>query len=268
LNQILGCGWDGGAKNAWSLRDAGVLYEAIANGTAVPSSARSDLLGIMLGTGFDFAGVVNEEASTLGLQGVVNLFLSGLIYSWKDGAYRICDGSCPSQQLIIRDRAGILTLPVQGPKERGTVDYVWGAFIANGHGLCESTSCAPYTQTNSAIVAAVPELSRPAIHAALQTWASVTTLAARPAVYVKGLARVAAILSSRYGTQKLTGQVIRFRANGKALCSASTGATGVAVCTAKPPKGKLVSYTATFAGTATLFPATVSAPLPPAPKKK
>jgi hypothetical protein len=74
--QIFGCGWDDGHRNTWNLVDAGKLYEAIVTGTAVPGSAKDDLLAFMR-TDIGYSDVVRTEAANLGIAKAALDFAAG-----------------------------------------------------------------------------------------------------------------------------------------------------------------------------------------------
>ena len=112
LLQIFGCGADGGVQNTWSLDDAGRLYEAMVNGSAVPASAKDQSLGMMLSFpgssigGISVGSIINSEASALGISGAARDFASSSVLRIKGGSYDICYGSCGDDDVVTRDEAG------------------------------------------------------------------------------------------------------------------------------------------------------------------
>jgi hypothetical protein len=171
-DQIFGCGFDDGRRNAWTLADAATLYEGISAGTAVRAELRGELYGNMINLQRPsaFAAVVQEEADALGIADSASQFLSLLTMRLKGGAYDVCTGRCADDDLVIRDLAGILTVPFKG--ENGTVltDYVFGSFIADLHVHCPTFPCASAERAASAVDAAIPEMFRDVVRSALRTW--------------------------------------------------------------------------------------------------
>lgn len=266
FDQIFGCGWDGGLRNNWTLDDAGRLYEAIVTGSAGSASVRDQLMSDMPILQVSYTSVAQQEASSLGIPGATVPFGNSTIAYYKDGAYDICVGACSSSTYIIRDTAGILVLPFQTAKGVVPTDFVWGSFIANVLASCSSFPCQAGDRAEAAVKSSLTEIFRPAIHAALQTWTSLTVLSARAAVWMpKGLLKVSAYLATRYGMKHPAGQVIRFAIKGRVICQAKSSVSGFASCTSRPPKGATV-YTAKFSGTSTLFGATAAGRIPKQPK--
>ena len=268
--QIFGCAVDGGQKNVWNLVDAGKLYEAIASGVAVPAVARNQLLSMMPSGDVNYIKAVQSEAASLGIPSAYFDFLQDSEAYYKPGSYDICSGRCGSSNIIvIRDAAGMLTLPLQTPK--GTVEtfYVWGSFIDNLTTSCQSDlTCPTGDIAYDAVKGALPELFRPAIHAALATWLSVTTVSVRPGIYAGGKLRLSAVLRRRYVNKSLGGQKVGFTMGGHALCTAVTTSAGLASCFARAPKVSGRTYSARFAGGSGLFPSSGLGRLPPRKAKK
>ena len=262
LSQIFGCGADGGVQNFWTLADAGRLYEAIATGNAVPAASTDTLYGLMLSRrGSDYLNIINSEASALGIPDAASPFAAAMVVRLKGGSYNICHGSCGADDVVTRDEAGVMTLPFQNPKGAVPTDFVWGSFIANVQMSCSSFPCAAANQASAAVETSLPELFRPAIRTALQSWAALTTLAADAATYRLNKLYVSARLTTQYGGKAAAGQTIQFSVGGRPLCGAVTDANGVATCSGSA-RGDASAYTATFAGGNDLFPATATAFVP------
>lgn len=264
LYQIFGCGADGGVQNSWTLDDAGRLYEAISNGSAVPPASKDTLLGLMLTSRGDFyTNIISSEASSLGIPDAAAEFTNSFLMRYKGGGYDICYGSCGADDVVTRDEAGLLTLPFQSASGVVPTDFVWGSFIANNHVSCPSFPCGPSDQVGSAVALSLPEIFRPAIRTALQTWASLTLLAADDGIWQSGKLRVSASLSTSYGGKHLSGQTVQFIVGGRPLCSAVTNSSGTASCSGIP-KGNNTTYIAKFSGSNGLFAATASGTFPSA----
>ena len=259
LNQIFGCGWDGDLQNVWTLDDASKLYEALASGQAVPANFRDQLLGFMLGSDFD--AVVSAEAARLGIPDAGLPFLGIARSRYKGGDYNICLGNCAADTVLIRDLAGILSLPFQEAKGVFTTDFTWGTFIANVHTPCLVFPCALGDRMNDAVFASLTELFRPAIATALQTWTRPTKLSAKRAVHSSAGLKLWAQLSTQYGGKHPAGIWVQFLAGGQPLCKARTNGSGVATCVIKR-KVKATRYIAKFAGSDNLFATAASAAVP------
>ena len=266
LNQIFGCGWDNGRRNSWTLADAGRLYEGIVSGTAVPATALDQVLSLLPSGGID-QSTIQEEASALGMPDAAYPFARAAKMFSKGGSYDVCVGSCSTSTYIIRDEAGILTVPFQTPQGQTSTSFVWGSFVANVLASCSSFPCNAGDLAESAVRSSLPELFRPAIRAALQTWGSVTEMTTKPAAYTpNGLVKVSARLGTQYTKKHPAGMTVQFIAARKLICVAKTNISGLATCTGRAPKAAH-TYTAKFSGGAGLFGSAGTARIPKPPKK-
>jgi hypothetical protein len=259
LDQIFGCAIDNGVYNTWTLDDGARLYEAIDNGTAVPASAKDQLLSIMITQHYGLSSpivssVIRPEADALGIDDVVAPFTTAMVAHWKGGSYNICYPGCSPGFVITRDYAGLMAVPFQAPSGLAPTDFAWGSFITGEQTQCTSSTCDAGNQADSAAFDALAEMFRPVIHAALQSWASLDHLTAEVGTLANGTLRVSANLATQYGGKYPAGQTIEFSVNGAPLCSAATDSTGVAICTGRA-HGAVAQYHASFAGTSGLFPA-------------
>jgi hypothetical protein len=265
-NQIFGCGSDNNQHNVWTLDDAGKLYEAIAAGTALNPTETQTLNQIMLTLPFGFSSpqfdsIVQQEASSLGLDVQAEASVaSGMTIRSKGGSYDICFGSCATDDVVDRDQAGIVTLPTQTPTRPSTQSYAWGSFIADETASCPAFPCAAADAANTAVGAAVPELLRPAIHAALATWVAKTTISAGTGILKGRKLTLSARLSRTFSASRPAGVTISFVVGGHTICRARTNASGTAQCsgiTRSRPK----TYAARFAGTSSLFASSAIGPV-------
>jgi len=165
LNHYPGCG--GPPANQFTLSDAGVIYEGIANGTLLPAANRPDLYSRMPAQAGDFTGIqsavntiVDAEAPAYGLTSTeVSQFKTRLLTHYKAGGYTLCPSSpC----LEYRSVAGSVEIPQCTRGLVGNRSYVWGIFIDG------ATSAAA---ANSTFTSAMAEPLREPIRAALSTWA-------------------------------------------------------------------------------------------------
>jgi Beta-lactamase enzyme family len=270
LRQIFGCANDNGRENSWSLDDAARLYEGIATGTVVPASAVGTLYASMGSLSYGqlspvVANVIAPEAVSLEIADAVPAFTAAVALRFKGGSYDVCTGSCAADDTVSRDEAGIVTLPFQSPTGQLPTGFVWGSFIEGLDVSCPGFPCAAADRAFTAMDSAVPELLRPVIRAALQTWASLMVISAGPAKYVAGRLKLTARLGTHYGAKHPAGLPVLFVVKSRTVCRATTNAAGVATCTVRTP-GRATSYTARFNGGAGLFAATTTGRLPKPPK--
>lgn len=164
LNHYPGCG--GPPANQFTLADAGIIYEGIANGTLLSASSRSALYARMPAQAGDFTGIqgavnsiVDAEAAAFALSSTeVSQFKSRLATHYKAGGYTLCpSGSC----FEYRSVAGSAEIPQCLRGTVGNRTYVWGIFI---------NAASSATAANNTFNAAKAEPLREPIRAALSTW--------------------------------------------------------------------------------------------------
>lgn len=162
LNHRLGCGADAIANpNQITLRDLNTLHEQVANGYL--GSFRDTFYDIMLHSVNDLSisSVIDQEAASLGTltpQAIAS-FKSLTRVAHKGGSYGLSSGGP-----LWYDRAefGWLSLPFVARGSLAPQEYGFGTFV-NRASNDNAASTAMYTH-------AIPELLRPRIRAALQTW--------------------------------------------------------------------------------------------------
>ncbi len=191
LNHRIGCGADAVANpNRITLRDLHTLHEAVANGYL--GSYRDNYYSIMLHSVNDLsiATVINAEGASLGLpSATIASFRNFTSVAHKGGSYGLSNGGP-----LYYDRAefGYLSLPFISNDVITPREYSFGAFVNNATNDSNAAT-AIYTD-------AIPELLRPTIRAALQSWnnslAGVVSFGAgcgSPTIYtqtVSGLPRI------------------------------------------------------------------------------
>lgn len=261
--QILGCGDDNDQENFWTLDDASRLYEAIAKGSAGGSAATQIALTHM-GTYAGLAGVIEPEADALGLVRTVTPYFAGDMHVYlKGGSNDICHGSCATDDEVTRDYAGLATIPLKTPTGVSTRSYAWGTFITNERMSCPSFPCPAADAAQTAATNSVAEVLRPAIRAALITWAAKTNIAGLTG-RLKKIKRgrwtltVSARLVTPYLVKPTKGAIIRFASRGHTLCSTATDEFGKARCSVTL-RAIVPSVAVRFAGTSNLFPASATA---------
>ncbi|HEX7842383.1 MAG TPA: serine hydrolase [Kofleriaceae bacterium] len=163
LNHYPGCG--GPPANQFTLADAGIIYEGIANGTLLSASSRTALYARMPAQAGDFTGIqsavnsiIDAESPAFGLNATeISQFKSRLLTHYKAGGYTLCPSSC----FEYRSVAGSAEIPQCTRGIVGNRSYDWGIFIDG------SSSAAA---ADSTFNAAKAEPLREPIRAALSTW--------------------------------------------------------------------------------------------------
>jgi Beta-lactamase enzyme family len=254
-NQIFGCGNDNNEHNSWTLDDAGKLYEAISNGTAVGAPGTQTAFGMMLSIDLKplMTDDVQLEAVKLGLSAITAQFESGIKLYQKGGSYDVCYTSCGTDDQVTRDYAGVAILPIQTPRGPSSESFVWGSFIANEMASCPSFPCPSADNAGAATLNAIPDLLLPAVQEALTTWSAPTLLAASVGRLRRHRLAMSARLVALYSRAPLAGLTIRFSVRGRTVCSSKTSRTGVARCTVLM-RSMPSSYTARFGGSSVHFP--------------
>lgn len=259
-SQILGCGDDNGVRNLWTLDDAGKLFDAIATGTIGGVSGAQTLLSLMA-THPSLAPVVEPEATSLGLvRTVTPYFVGGTHVYEKGGSYDICRGSCAADDEVTRDFAGLAIFPTKTPEGSSLQPYAWGTFIANVQMSCPSFPCGAADQALNATQNSISELLRPAIRAALQTWAAKTTIVGLTARVKKlkpnrwKFTAMARLATPYVISPPAPGMPVRFLSRGEVICAGRTDALGRVSCSSTL-RAAVASVTGRFVGTTTLFAA-------------
>jgi hypothetical protein len=188
FRQILGCGFNNGLRNDFTLVDAGKIYEGVSNGTLLGGSARDSFWTIMSGGGVSSTSAIGKivvaEANALGMSAAKrNAFLAKMETRSKGGSYDICiDSSDCNPYTYIRTVGGRITIPSKS-RAGATVlnDYVYGRF-ADGltipctpKGSSETQAqaearCSKYKKANAALNTVGSEMFRSIIKSALKTW--------------------------------------------------------------------------------------------------
>jgi hypothetical protein len=181
IKQIIGCGYKNNLRNAFTLADAGKLYEAVENGTLLgPGGLNSlrDKFYSTMGSGSVSSGsalgqIVASEAAKVGKSGVVSQFLANMTFAAKGGSYNICS-NCASSYQYIRANSGVMRVPfrlgLKGPISRKS--YVYGSFVHDLNVPCatSNTTCTAKVAADSAYNAEGAEVFRSVIRAALVNW--------------------------------------------------------------------------------------------------
>jgi hypothetical protein len=143
------------------LRDAGKLYESVANGSQLNGGARIDFYNIMAQKWVDVDMLIDEEVPAGMSHNDRNLFKSLVQVPHKDGGWAVA-ASGEIQEESARTRVGVLRVPECVGPFRVTGSYVYGAFIA--------ASVSMEDAIDAASLEAATELMRPVIRESLDQW--------------------------------------------------------------------------------------------------
>ncbi|MGH2748319.1 MAG: serine hydrolase [Actinomycetota bacterium] len=173
-------------SNRFTLRDAGLLYEMVANGTLLGNATFRDIFYDYMSNGVGgWKTVVDQVAASLGKsQTTADNFLAAMTTATKGGSYTNTR-SCPSGtsgvcRLLRRTGFGVLYLPFKTSASGAitTKAYVYGSFV-DGLFACGSSKKVDGKETacddevakiGDVRSAAHRAMMRPRIREALQTW--------------------------------------------------------------------------------------------------
>lgn len=171
---FIGCGYQGGVRNDFTLADAALVYAGIWNGHLLSGTERSDLLSYLLGgtptAGSQWGRMVAKEAVAVGKSTKVKTFLADMTTRDKGGSYAICNATCASYHIDLTD-AGLVVIPF---KVRGKVQldaYAYGGFVNDLSVPCSPGSgCSTETSAWKMLETVGAEDAATTIAAALRTW--------------------------------------------------------------------------------------------------
>jgi hypothetical protein len=164
-------------SNEFTLFDAGLLYEGVANGTLLGVGAtRATFYDYMLNSVSGWETVVDEEAADLGLsEAVADEFLAAMATAVKGGSYtntRDCPSGVSGEcKLLRRTGFGVLSLPFKVSPTAPPVlrSYVYGSFV-DGVFECGNNCDGEIELIGGVRTEAHLKMMRPRIRAALDTW--------------------------------------------------------------------------------------------------
>lgn len=147
--------------NRWTLRDAGKLYESVANGSQLHGGARIDFYNIMAQKWVDVDMLIDEEAPLGMSHNDRNLYKSLVQVPHKDGGWAMPAGG-EIQEESARTRIGVLRLPVCAGPFRVTRSYTYGVFISAARNV--------EADVDAASLEAATELMRAVVQDSLSQW--------------------------------------------------------------------------------------------------
>jgi hypothetical protein len=175
LRQIIGCGFQNGLRNDFTLADAGILFEKVANGTLLGTGTeRQEFWDIMLGGPQDPSGaladIVREEAAKLGkTSDQADTYIANMSHRAKGGSYDLlCETTGCNTYNYIRTGVGRMILPyMQG----GVIHYryyVYGSWVNDL--MLNCSDCTAKDSADAAITDGSNEMWRSVIDATLGTF--------------------------------------------------------------------------------------------------
>ena len=168
----IGCGTMNDKRNFLTLRDAGILYEKVRNGTALNSAFRPQFEDLMInGTAGSLNTIIDQEAASLGDVTAEEkaAFKAATRKIAKGGSYNTCTipvAAC-SATYFTRTDGGMVTLPAKTAGGVVTpVDYVYGRYF---EGTCTG-SCSIINTIGNNTSGLFGEMFRSAVRSALLNW--------------------------------------------------------------------------------------------------
>ena len=177
FNGYVGCGNQ--PRNTFTLDDAGLLYEDVANQTILDATHRGDFYSSMAGRaqyeseGYDWTAVwdndipniINQVAPAGTTAAQKTAYMNAMNVAYKAGSYLLCPTSGPVEDL---DIAGWFQVPVCTSGGATYAEYTWGIFFANA----PKSACNSSTSTaDNNFTAAKSELMREQIQAGMASCA-------------------------------------------------------------------------------------------------
>lgn len=170
---LVGCGYEGGKRNALTAVDISKLYEAVSAGRALDPKHTGQFWGLMaaqpLRSGDHLVEIIRQEAQKLGRPGAAAPVANRLIRRFKGGAYNLCEAVCAAH-IIIRELDGLASIPFNVNGSVQMRDFVFSSFIADARGICLQAPCPAAQKIEAGMLLGAEELLRSVIRAALRTW--------------------------------------------------------------------------------------------------
>jgi hypothetical protein len=177
FNSYVGCGNQ--PRNTFTLDDAGLLYEDVANQTILDATHRGDFYSSMAGRaqyeseGYDWTGVwstdipniINQVAPSGTTAAQKTAYMNAMNVAYKAGGYLLCPSSGNVEDV---DIAGWFQVPVCTSGGATYAEYEWGIFLANApKAACNSST----SVADNNFTAAKSELMREQIQAGMASCA-------------------------------------------------------------------------------------------------
>ncbi|HTX76547.1 MAG TPA: choice-of-anchor D domain-containing protein [Terracidiphilus sp.] len=173
FNGYVGCGTP---PNTFTLDDAGLLYEDVADQTILDATYRGNFYSTMAGRaqyeaeGYDWTAVwdtdipniINEVAPAGTTAAQKTAYMNAMNVAYKAGSYLLCPTSGPVEDL---DIAGWFQVPVCTTGGATYAEYTWGIFFANAPRATCTTATNSTADNN--FTAAKSELMREQIQAGM-----------------------------------------------------------------------------------------------------
>jgi hypothetical protein len=173
FNGYLGCGNQ--PRNTFTLDDAGLLYEDVANQTILDATHRGEFYSSMAGRaqyeseGYDWTSVwstdipniINQVAPAGTTAAQKTAYMNAINVAYKAGSYLLCPSTGNVEDL---DIAGWFQVPVCTSGGATYAEYEWGIFLAN---VPKATCVSSTTTADNIFTAAKSELMREQIQAGM-----------------------------------------------------------------------------------------------------
>jgi len=170
---FVGCGYNGGKRNALTAADIGKLYEAVATGRALDPKHTGQFWGLMISQpvrrGDHLLDIIREEAQKLGKPAAAAPVAERLVRRWKGGSYNICEALCAAH-IVIREMDGLASIPFNVGGAVQMRDFVFSSFIADARAVCVQAPCPDAQEIQEGMFLGADELLRTVIRSALRTW--------------------------------------------------------------------------------------------------
>ena len=171
---LVGCGYEGGKRNALTPVDIGKLYEAVSAGRALDAKHTGEFWKLMTAQpvrrGDHLLEIVLEEAQKLGKPAAAGPVVDRLVRRWKGGSYNICGDVLCVTHTVIREMDGVVSIPFNVNGAVQMRDFVFSSFIADAQAVCLEYPCPAADEIQSAMFLGADELLRTVIRSALRTW--------------------------------------------------------------------------------------------------
>jgi len=170
---LVGCGYLGGKRNALTSVDITRLYESVASGQSLSGQARSQFWALMtaqkIQRGDHLLEIIGEEARALGKPAAAGPVAERLVRRWKGGAYNICRTICVVHD-IIREMDGLASIPFKVGGAIVMKDFAFSVYVADATAACTGVPCDAADRLQEAMFLTADELLRSVISEALKTF--------------------------------------------------------------------------------------------------
>ncbi len=170
---LVGCGYQDGKRNALTSVDIARLYESVSLGQAISGDARTRFWSLMTAQpvrrGDHLLEIIQEEARAIGKPAAAGPVAERLVRRWKGGAYNICRAVCVVQELI-REMDGLASIPFRVDGRVVMRDFAFSSYVADATAVCAAAPCAAALELEASMFLTADELLRTVIRDAIKTF--------------------------------------------------------------------------------------------------